>query len=375
MNTGQKLHIVSFDIPYPPDYGGVIDVFYKLKSLAEEGVKIFLHCFQYNKGQPPELENYCEKVFYYPREKGLKYFFNKLPYIVATRNSTKLLANLKSLEAPILFEGLHTCFFINHPDLHVYKKIVRMHNIEHDYYFHLARAEKNLLIRTYFSYEAKKLKRFESILKFADTVLSISPSDQQYFERIHPQAILMTAFSGFEKVSSKPGKGDYFVFHGNLNVGENKKAVDFLINEVFNDLEFSLVIAGKNPSGDLLVEAGKTKNVRVVANPSFETMQDLIENAQGCIITTFQATGLKLKLFASLYSGRFCIANSLMANNTGLEDLCIIADSAKDMKDAVMNYSIKEFTEFEIQKRRQILETEFSNKIKTKRILNLIGKK
>lgn len=373
MNTLQKLHVVSFDIPYPPDYGGVIDVFYKLKSLAEEGVKITLHCFQYNRGQAPELENYCEKVFYYPREKGLKYFFNKLPYIVATRNSTKLLANLKSLEAPILFEGLHTCFFINHPDLHEYKKIVRMHNIEHEYYFHLARAEKNLLIRTYFSYEAKKLKRFESILKFADTVLSISPSDQQYFESIYPQAILMTAFSGFEKVSSKPGKGDYFVFHGNLNVGENIKAVEFLINEVFDDLEFSLVIAGKNPSGDLLIEAGKTKNVRVVANPSFETMQDLIENAQGCIITTFQATGLKLKLFASLYSGRFCIANSLMANNTGLEDLCIIADSAKDMKDAVMNYSIKEFTEFEIQKRRQILETEFSNKIKTKRLLNLIG--
>ncbi len=28
------LHIISFDIPYPPNYGGVIDVFYKLKALA-----------------------------------------------------------------------------------------------------------------------------------------------------------------------------------------------------------------------------------------------------------------------------------------------------------------------------------------------------
>ena len=27
------VHIVSFNVPYPADYGGVIDVFYKLKSL------------------------------------------------------------------------------------------------------------------------------------------------------------------------------------------------------------------------------------------------------------------------------------------------------------------------------------------------------
>ncbi|MCX6283192.1 MAG: mannosyltransferase, partial [Bacteroidetes bacterium] len=42
----QHLHIVSFDIPYPPDYGGVIDVYYKIKTLSEAGVKIHLHCFE-----------------------------------------------------------------------------------------------------------------------------------------------------------------------------------------------------------------------------------------------------------------------------------------------------------------------------------------
>ena len=28
------LHIVSFNVPLPADYGGIIDVFYRLKSLA-----------------------------------------------------------------------------------------------------------------------------------------------------------------------------------------------------------------------------------------------------------------------------------------------------------------------------------------------------
>lgn len=40
-----KLHIVAFDVPYPPDYGGVIDIFYKLKSLNDAGCKIYFHCF------------------------------------------------------------------------------------------------------------------------------------------------------------------------------------------------------------------------------------------------------------------------------------------------------------------------------------------
>ncbi len=37
------LHIIAFDIPFPPDYGGVIDVYYKIKTLSEAGVRIHLH--------------------------------------------------------------------------------------------------------------------------------------------------------------------------------------------------------------------------------------------------------------------------------------------------------------------------------------------
>ena len=30
-----KLNIVSLDNPYPPDYGGAIDIYYKLKSYVD----------------------------------------------------------------------------------------------------------------------------------------------------------------------------------------------------------------------------------------------------------------------------------------------------------------------------------------------------
>ena len=33
----KAVNIVSFNIPYPPNYGGVIDVFFKIKALSKAG--------------------------------------------------------------------------------------------------------------------------------------------------------------------------------------------------------------------------------------------------------------------------------------------------------------------------------------------------
>lgn len=43
------LHIVSFHIPIPQNYGGVIDIYYKVKALHDIGVKVILHCFEYGR--------------------------------------------------------------------------------------------------------------------------------------------------------------------------------------------------------------------------------------------------------------------------------------------------------------------------------------
>ena len=80
--SGKHLHIVSFNVPYPPDYGGVIDVFYKIKSLHDLGIKIYLHCFPYGREESEELNKICEKVYYYPRRKFYQAIYSNVPYIV-----------------------------------------------------------------------------------------------------------------------------------------------------------------------------------------------------------------------------------------------------------------------------------------------------
>ena len=100
----KSLHIISFDIPYPANYGGVIDVYYKLIALKHAGVKIYLHCFEYGRQHSSELESLCEKVFYYKRNTGLLSHLSLLPYTAKSRQSKQLEDNLLSTNYPILLD-------------------------------------------------------------------------------------------------------------------------------------------------------------------------------------------------------------------------------------------------------------------------------
>ena len=62
MTRTKKINIISFNVPLPANYGGVIDVFYKIKTLTDLGFDIILHCFQYGRPVAPELEKYCKEV-------------------------------------------------------------------------------------------------------------------------------------------------------------------------------------------------------------------------------------------------------------------------------------------------------------------------
>ena len=75
----RHLNIIAFNIPWPPNSGGVIDVYYKMKALHRCGVKIVLHCFEYERAHSPELEAICEKVYYYKRHTGLRANITLLP--------------------------------------------------------------------------------------------------------------------------------------------------------------------------------------------------------------------------------------------------------------------------------------------------------
>jgi glycosyltransferase involved in cell wall biosynthesis len=238
---------------------------------------------------------------------------------------------------------------------------VRTHNIEHDYYLNLYRAERNIFKKIFFRIEACKLKNYEKILKNASHLLCISPNDNFYFDHIFGNSHFIPAFHPFNEIKSSTGKGEYILFHGNLSVSENIQAVEYLLKNVLNKVNCPVIIAGKDAGERLAKEISQFPHIQLISNPEQDEMEKIIRNAQICILPTFQDTGLKLKLLASLFSGRFCIANSAMIHKTGLEHLCHQADTPKDMIRLINELFVQEFTTEEIEKRKLILEEAFSN--------------
>lgn len=358
----KAINIIAFDVPYPANYGGVIDVFYKIKAFYDQGIQVHLHCYEYGRGEQKELENYCESVNYYKRKTGATSFLSKLPYIVKSRADNALKENLLKNNFPILFEGLHTCFLLNDEAFKNRFKIVRNHNVEHHYYKNLAKAEKNDLRKHYFKTEAKRLKQFEPILKYADLSLAISESDYKYFKNTYPtiKNIYTPAFHQHDNVSIDLNKGNYVLYHGNLSVTENKNAITFLVKQVFNNLNVPLIIAGLNPDKEIKNLIKNKPEISLIENPSEEKLNELIANAQINLLYTEQATGLKLKLLNVLFNGKHCVANNKMLKGTNLTTCCSISNTAAEYKAAITNLIQQEFTKEQTELRQKAL-TQFNN--------------
>ena len=350
-----KIHVVSFQVPYPANYGGAIDVFYKLKALLERGYEVVLHTYVYgDRHEEPALEQVCSKVHYYPRKTGWCKQFSALPYIVTTRDSQQLLKDLCEDDAPILFEGLHTCFFLNHPLLARRKKIVRMHNVEHKYYWRLAQQSGWNWRTIYYTIESLRLRCFERQLRHADLICAITKADMQAIEQMVPgkKVIHLPVFFDATFPSTTTPTEPFVLYHGNLAVEENQRAVEYIFRHIVPrcpDVRF--VIAGRNAQFKHI-----PNNVQIIDSPSDEQLDQLLRTARIHLMLTFQPTGIKLKLLNTLVRGNgHIIANHDMLYGHSFGRFCTRADKPENIVEAVYNLINTDLPAKELEKRQAYL--------------------
>jgi hypothetical protein len=366
--TNKFLHIVSFDVPFPPDYGGVATILNKIKALHKEGISIILHCFNYGRGEHKQLETFCDKVFYYKRILGIKGVRLHLPYIVSSRINTLLVQRLNADDYPILFEGIHTTGIIPQiKNMNRYMAI-RLHNIESDYYSSLAELEKSLFKKTYLKWEAWQLKKYEhKLFKHLSkhiSVYAINNNECNTLKKQHPQirVSFIPPFNGWELSTYQQGMGLYCLYHGNFEVPENIAAAEYLLNNIVDKTEVNFVFAGKNPPEYLVDKVHSFKNTCIISNPDWGEMDELIQKAQICLVPSIMAHGIKLKLIHALYLGRFCIATKNVLEGTTLEDVCTVIEDDNQLLEQIAYYMKENFTKEDWQLRRNVLQKDYSNK-------------
>lgn len=370
----KHLHIVTHDVPWPADFGGVYDLFHKIRSLHAEGIRIHLHCFT-GRRQPQEaLNRYCESVHYYPRNPKRNSFSLRLPYIVSSRTGKELLKNLRADNHPILLEGIHCTYWLYKGMLTGRKVFVRLHNTEHLYYGALFRHEADLLKKAYFWLESRLLKRYERKLAGKAIFISVSEDDARYYrEKMGaPDVRFLPVFLPWDKAAEPKSRGCYCLYHGNLGISENEKAAEWLLNRVFNQLEIPFVVAGKDPSLPLQALAHSKPHTCIVMNPSEKEMQDMVSKAHVHVLPSFNETGVKLKLLNALFNGKYVITNRAGITGSGLEGLCHIAETPEEIRKLITRLFDIEFSDEQFRQRKEKLESLYSNRQNALRLISWI---
>lgn len=352
MNVNQ-LQIVCFKNPYPPNYGGVIDVFYKIKYLHNLGVELYLHVFLDDRLDTEALKPYCKKIFIYKRNKSFFTHFSSLPYGVASRVSKQIYNNLNQTDVPILFESLQTTHvLLNHQ--FKCKIFIRVHNIEHLYFYGLASSERNPIKKLFYRIQGDKYKKYEKILNKSDAILALSKKEFDYFkQKYHSKTYYLPVFHGNELIKQHNGNGKYALYHGDLSTADNIASATYILS-LFEKLKYPLIIAGGVMPKILEKLIEKHDHISFVKLGDDKQVNELISNAQVNVLYSKQATGTKLKVFYSLYNGRFCILNNNIVDDERILKLCEVANTTEQY---LLSIAHVFNTDFKFQNERaQVLE-------------------
>lgn len=372
------LHIVSLEIPFPADFGGVFDILHKIQKLSEHGVRIHLHCFRKHRSPQDELKKYCASVHYYDRNTGHKGISMSIPYIVSSRVSEALEENLSRDNYPVLLEGIHSTYLLHSGKLKGRNVLVRLHNVEYRYYEQLAKQTHSLPKKIFYLWESYLLKRYEkSIARSEALLLGITEKDCALYRKEFgaKNIAFLPAFLPWDFPVNQEGMGTFCLYHGNLSVAENENVAIWLLEKVFHKLEIPFVIAGKDPSPHLQRLAHLKKHTCIVTNPGITEMEDLISKAQVLILPSFTNTGIKYKLLTSVFSGRHCVINDKMETGSALGPACHIANTADSIASLVTQLFRKPFDDHEIQLRQRLLQETYNNETTVSRLIRWISER
>jgi hypothetical protein len=364
----KEIQIVAFNNPYPPDFGGAIDIFYKIKALSKLGVKVYLHVFYDTRNDISGLEPLCETINLYKQKKSILKHLSLLPYSVNSRFSKELIDNLNKRDAPILFESIRTTGILRK---HKFKQktAVRCQNIEHDYSWGLFKSERNWFKKMAFFLDGYKLKYYEDIFNKVDVLFPISYHEYSYYcNNFNNDIIYIPVFQGYNELKSENGFGNYALYHGDLAISDNIKSAIFIIN-VFKDLNEPLIIASSTVVPKILERIKKHDNISFQFISDEKQLKDLIQGAHINTLFSFQRSGTKLKVFTALFNGRFCILNKNMIDDPGILKLCEVAENKIEYQFAVKKLFQKNYSQ--TQDRYEALK-KFDSKLNAEKLIEVL---
>jgi polysaccharide biosynthesis protein PslH len=334
-----KILHVSPSFPYPPNDGGKIVIYNFYKYLTKSGDDVDFICLnkldienenirQFDPDNLPEII-IDKKISSISRL--FRAFLYGQSYLISKFYSEdflhKIILRLKTKKYDLIqFEGLHTSLYalriIGRFDI---KVVIRLHNMESTIIKRYSNNSKNLLLKLYFLYEYKKIKKIESeIFRKIKNIVFISENDMDTSginlqKGSHPY--VATAGVDRDYFQIKKADTNDLLFLGSMDWKPNENAALWFVENVFGKIirefpDIKFYIVGKNPSPKI----HSLVSDNVIVTGTVEDVRPYLEKTGICIVPLFIGGGIRVKILEFMSSGRPVIATSIGAEGIHYHD-------------------------------------------------------
>jgi len=368
-NVKKILIVSSIPISYPPRDGHSMNVIYRsyfLRSIANIRSDIIVsENEEYSAKNLIESEIF-DNVWAYPVKSKwkslIKSFFSHMTHLMIRYNISD--TELENITNYISRNKYYAVFFDHSCSYPLYRKLTKYINVDGKkkdkivYWSHnmdyidskiIGNEANNLPKKFVYYFTSKKLEKIEpEYIKKFSKIISVSSHEVKILKEINPDAKIYWIppalpepkyedidQSYMSQVMEKVKDYKYkILFLGILNKPSNILPCLWFANKVLPIIKNNLgdkvcfVIAGKDPSKDILTLAKSRKDILVFPNvPStlpFYKLADLV------VIPLFNPSGIKLKLIEALKHKKKVVARPEVLCGAGLEDIIPSADSVPD---------------------------------------------
>ena len=340
----------------------------------QESIQIDLHLFQRNHLEKHGIDDLNLNTTYYKSKTGHKGFSLMAPFSISSYFDEPLISKLNKDNDPIIFHGIETTLNLKEIVQHDRKIVIRIGFQESSNDFSIKKFITNkgdVRWHDFFTIR-KSAYQMDLISHYPILVTTKDAADVLNYKADKINNIHIPQFIGIPSPMGEEGTGNFCLFHGNLDKHENEQAAYWLLNNVFNEIDIPLVIAGYNPSKLLEKAAHRQLNTCLVANPSSIEIIELIKKAQMIIFPSLSNDGYTHELIHSLVFGRH-ILSIQEKNTTGSLDYVIHSENGKDeFAKTTKNLFGSSFTEKEKNKREAFLNENLNDRKSAEKLIEML---
>lgn len=323
--------IVAPSFPYPPDYGGAVDIWKRVISLVRMGYKVDLVATvkrSPGKSDINYVKKFVNKIHLVNRENKIIDLISPFPLQVNSRKKLKAVILDEQYDVTIL-EGDYVGLILKNETLKTKHYVLRSHNDEKKYFKKLAYSSKLKINSLYYFSEFIKfhfyINRF--LLKHVKNILFISDAEFSSFIQIrrpneYHTMFLPTPINKWE-FKKRELQSKTVVFIGSLFMPNNQEAILWYLKNVHKSLtcvpEYRFLIAGSTKGYDLTSFIKKLDDFSAVEYQlDVPDLEVIYKSASIFVNPMINGAGVKIKSINAIIEGIPLVSTKIGVEGTGL---------------------------------------------------------